>query len=239
MTFLLILLLTCLWVAIASRSIRSMPWLWYGIAIAIDVLYAYGVIWTLPTPMLQLLSAIVQRGMVATSLFIIVMYCGVFSEDSGIRRTLSPIRAELSIIACILALAHCLNYLNSYLGVLTNNFAVINDNQLASLLIAVVLFVLLIVLGVTSVRAVKRAMKASTWKYVQKSAYVFFALIYFHELLILYPSAAKGSGDALTTLTVSGIIFGFYFVLRFVRYRQDKKAGQSTYEIIELQGEEI
>ncbi|MBU5405943.1 ferric reductase-like transmembrane domain-containing protein [Paraeggerthella hongkongensis] len=223
MSFLIVLVATCLFVAAAAKSIKTMPWLWYAIALALDIAYAYGIVYSLPPTMLQVLSPVVQRCTLATALFVIVMYCGVFSEHSTVRRTVGPIRAELSIIACILAFAHCLNYLSSYLDVLSSNVEAIDGSQLASLVIAIVLFALLLLLGATSLKVLKRRMSASAWKNVQRSSYVFFALIFVHELLILYPAAVKGSEDSLITCVASGVIFVAYFALRFARFRSDRK----------------
>lgn len=223
MNFVILLIVACAFSAVAAKAIKAVPWLWYGIALALDATYAYGIAYSLPPAVLQVLSVVVQRGTFAAALFVVVMYVGVFSERSWVRRTIGPVRAELSIIACILAFAHALNYLSSYLGVLCTNIGVIGGNQLASLAIAVVLFALLLVLGVTSAKALKRRVKASIWKNVQRSSYAFFALIYVHELLILYPSAIKGAGDALSTCIASGIVFASYYVLRLARFFADKK----------------
>lgn len=218
MGFVAILVASCIVVWVVAGSIKSVPWLWYGLACAVDIVYAYGVVFSLPPVVLHVLSPTIQRCLLATSLFVIVMYCGVFPDQSLVRRRLGPIRAELSIIACILAFAHCLNYLDSYLGVLSRNIAVVNGNQLASLVLAIVVFALMVVLGVTSLKKVKQHMRATVWKSVQRSSYVFFALIYVHELLVLYPSAAKGTGDALATCVSCGVVFALYFALRFARY---------------------
>ena len=236
MSFITIMVIACAFVAVTAKSIKAAPWLWYGIALALDALYAYGIVFSLPPAILQVLSIVVQRCALATALFVIVMYCGAFPEHSAVRRIVGPIRGELSIIACILACAHCLNYLISYVGVVTRNIGVIGSNQLASLAIAFVLLVLLLVLGVTSVKAVRRCMSASAWMRVQRSSYVFFGLIYVHELLILYPSVAKGSQDALVALGAGGVVFAGYYVARLAKYRADRKT-RSIHVIVGSDGE--
>lgn len=223
MNFLIILTIASALVIAAARCIKVVPWVWYAAALALDMVYAYGIVYTLPPAVLQALSIVVQRCALATALFVIVMYCGVFSERSAIRRRIGPIRGELSIIACILAGAHCLNYLASYIGVVTRNVEVIGGNQLASLAIALVLLLLLLVLGITSAKAVRRHMSACVWKRIQRSSYVFFGLIYVHELLILYPSVVKGSQGALATLVVGAVVFGGYYAARMAKWRGDRK----------------
>ena len=196
MTFLFILAGTSVLVGLAAPSIRRTPVLWYGVALALDFVYAYGMIVGLPPGVLQLLTPLVQRGMLATSLFVVVMYCGVFPEHSAPRRLIAR--------------------------VLLMRANVLSGNQLASLIIALALAALLVVLGVTSIRAVKRRMRAASWKNLQRLAYGFFGLIYVHEVLILYPAAFKGSGDAAATLAVSTVVFGAYGVLRIARYLKDR-----------------
>lgn len=236
MIFLIVLTIAGALVAAAARCIKAAPWAWYAAAIAVDMVYAYGIVYTLPPAVLQVLSIVVQRCALATALFVIVMYCGVFSERSAIRRRIGPIRGELSIIACILAGAHCLNYLASYIGVVTRNVGAIGGNQLASLAIALVLLLLLLVLGITSAKAVRRRMSACAWKRIQRSSYPFFGLIYVHELLILYPSVAKGSQDALTALAVGAVVFGGYYAARLAKWRIDRK-GEDAQALSAASGE--
>lgn len=173
MRFLAIVAIACIFVAVSARSIKAMPVVWYGIALAIDAVYAYGIVYGLPPAVLQVLSVVIQRGLFATALFTIVMHCGALPARSVIRNEVGSIRAELSIISCILAFAHCLNYLNSYLATFTENIGVVAGNQLASLFVAIVLFALLLVLGMTSAKALKSRIKAATWKTVQRGSHIF------------------------------------------------------------------
>lgn len=104
---------------------------------------------------------------------------------------MKPIRAELSIIACILCLGHMAVYLGSYLPRLLGN-ASINSNVAVAFGVAVALFVLLALLGVTSLGIVKRAMSSRRWTRIQRFAYLFFALIFCHLALMLLPAALHG-----------------------------------------------
>lgn len=227
MGFLAVTALTCIFAVLAAPSIKKAPLFWYGVAIGVDLLYFFGVSCGFPSPVLQVLSVTVQRGLLATALFIVVMYCGVLPERSSVRERLMGARAELALIASILAAAHCANYLGSYAGVLLTAAGVLSWNQSASLTIALVLLVLLVVLGGTSVKFVRRRMRQDVWKFVQRSSYGFFALIYVHELLVLYPSAAKGHTEALVSCVAGGVVFSLYFVLR-VRTWAKARAKVST-----------
>lgn len=207
------------------KAIKKAPVAFYALAIAFDVLFAYGIAFSLPPMLWAVVSIAVQRCTIATVLFAIVMYIGVFPEGSAMRKMLMPIRSELSIIACILAFGHSLNYLNSYVGVLLGNVSVLAINQLLSLVCAIVLFVLLLALFATSFMAIRRHMHALTWKKIQRSAYVFYAAIYIHAILILYPSVLAGAGDALEACIAYTALFLPYPFLRVHRHLADRRAA--------------
>lgn len=238
MEFLMVLALTCAVVVLANRSIHRSPWLWYGLACALDGLYLVGVAANFPPTVLRVLAPVVQQGMVATALFVIVMYCGVFSEQSPVRRIIGPIRAELSIMACILALAHCLNYLSSYIGVLTAHIEALTANQGASLVVALVLFALArraghhLGQGRQASHAChyleERAAGSPTCSSDSSS---------FSRGLILYPAALKGTGSAASTLTASAVVFGLYAVVRIGRFILDRSRSAQAVAAEDLEEE--
>ena len=47
MNFTVILAATCVFVLVAANSIKAVPWLWYGLACAVDIVYAYGIVYSL------------------------------------------------------------------------------------------------------------------------------------------------------------------------------------------------
>ena len=87
----------------------------------------------------------------------------------------------------------------------------------ASFVAAVLLLVLLLVLGVTSFNVVKNRMRSTTWKRVQRFAYLFFALAYIHLALSLAPSALQGGASAQASMVVYTAVFALYAVLRVMR----------------------
>ena len=94
---------------------------------------------------------------------------------------------------------------------------------MTSFMLSIVLFALLVILGVTSFRAVKRRMGARTWKRVQFLAYPFFALVYVHIIIMLAPSALSKGGLSAVNMAAYSIVFGTYLVLRLWRYSVDRK----------------
>ncbi len=170
---------------------------------------------------LRTVAFIIQKGQLGFSLFIVVMFIGVFRKDSKIRRRLTPVRAELSIIASILIVGHFIPYLKSYIGML-GNLLTLRPSMLVSLLIALLLLILLIVLTVTSFNTIKKKMTKKHWVFVQRFAYVFFILVFIHLCGFLIVPASAGSLDALTSLIIYGVVLALYIVLRVRRSLLDR-----------------
>jgi len=218
MTFLIILICSIIACIALRNPIRRYPVLFYAIAIAIDVVYIYGVIFGMPRAIWMPFYLLIQKCTVSLALFIVVMYIGVFSRTSKFSTWLRPIRGELSIIAWFLALGHVTVYLVSYLPRI---FSGMKINVLISFCVALVILALLMVLGITSFKFVRKRMKTTTWTKIQKWAYVFFMLTYVHLLFILLPSALAGGTAATLTVCVYSVIFITYAILRIIRAQRD------------------
>lgn len=208
--------------AFALRNpLKKAPVVFYVLAVAVSVLFIASGFFSMPRAMWSALFLLVQRCMLALALFSVVMFIGVFPQNSRVGQWLRPVRAELSIVAWILSLGHMVAYLSSYLP----RFGTMKDTVLVAFVVALVLFALLLVLGVTSFNVVKKRMKTSTWKRVQMLAYPFFGLVYVHLVLMLLPSALQGGAAAQTSVAVYTVLFGAYAVLRVVRAVRDRRAG--------------
>lgn len=160
---------------------------------------------------MSVLLPLMGKCMLSLALFVVVMYIGVLSSSSRLRQWLNPVRGELSIIACILACGHMAVYLSSYVPRVGQ---ALSGNVLGSLMVALGLLALLLVLGATSFNAVKCRMAADAWKRLQRWSYLFFALVYVHLLLMLAPSAMRGSEAAIASIAVYSVVFLSYAVLR-------------------------
>ena len=79
------------------------------------------------------------------------------------------------------------------------------------------------VLWVTSAQRVKHAMKAASWKRVQRLAYPFYVLTYVHLALLLMPSALAGNDVAVLSIAVYSIVMGAYVVLRLRKALADRR----------------
>ena len=226
MTFLLVLLVTTALVFALKRPIKRWPLLFYGIAVALVALFIADSYVEIPRVIHQGLFVLVHKCTLATALFAIVMYLGVLPRSSKARGWLMPIRGELSVIAWILSLGHVVMYLMTYITMVARGLTNANTFIVQSLVVALVVFVLLMALGVTSFASVKRRMKARTWKRLQKLAYPFFVLVYVHLLLILLRPALLGGQAAQVSVIVYSVLFLGYIALRAYRAVQDRKEAQ-------------
>ena len=227
------LLLICLALAIVfslalQPAIKAVPWVFYIIAIVVDVLIIFSGQLDLPPAIWKSIVLVNGRALFAFGLFVVVMFIGVLKDGSKLKNYLLPIRAEISIIAAILIVGHIVRYIGVYsMRVLTNPASVANG-MLVSFAIAVIVTVLLVVLTVTSFKAVKKNMDPKVWKKIQMLAYPFFGLIYAHILLIMFRSAMRGAENAIISLVLYGIITAAYIVLRVMRHKADQKAAPAV-----------
>ncbi|MDR2196722.1 MAG: ferric reductase-like transmembrane domain-containing protein [Coriobacteriales bacterium] len=218
MNLLLTLALTPLAAFALRRPLQRWPWLFYAAATLAVGIGLYALFASHPSALLRSYASFIQRGQVAVALFALVMYIGVFGENSRMRGALMPIRAELSLLASIFICGHFIPYLLHYLQ-MAANLMTLKPGVLASLLIAVILLVLLAFLALTSLSGVKRLLSPEWWRRIQLLAYPFFALIYLHLLGSFLPSALKGTPQALLALATYTALFAGYLILRICRYR--------------------
>ncbi len=223
MTFALILICTFVACLVLRRPIKKYPGLFYGISVAVCVIYFARNAIAMPRSVWLVFLPLIHKSMLPLALFVVVMYIGVLSKSSKLYQWLKPVRAELSIIACILSLGHMVVYIQSYLPRILSGGS-FNMHVLGSFGFAAVLFVLLLILGITSFQAIKTRMKADSWKRVQKLAYLFFFLVYVHVMLMLLPSALNGGIASTISVGVYSTVFLAYFILRVLRAARDRQA---------------
>lgn len=213
--------------ALALREpLRRWPAAFYLLATTVVAVYLAGVNALLPGTWWKPLIVLVQRCVVAFSLFALVMFIGVLPKGSRLNLWLRPVRAELSIVACILCVGHVCAYVAPYAS--RALAATLGAATLASFAVAIVLFVLLIILGVTSFEFVKRRVSGRVWKGIQCLAYPFFGLTWAHLMFMLAPAASKGGGQAILSVAVYSAMFAVYLALRLYRARKERQAGATV-----------
>ena len=217
---------------ICTDQLKKTPAVFYSLSIAAVAVYVYGISQGPAVGFWGFFVPFMQRCTLAMAFFAIVMFVGVFDENSLVRKKLLPVRRQLSICGCLLCLAHVFYYAKTYLAQLGSSpqlhFSGTSGNLILSLTISVVLVLLLAILGITSCTFVKAKMKASSWKNIQQLSYTFFTLIIVHLGIILVPPALSGNTPAIESVVVWGLVFALYAVLKIKREIKLRRATNAA-----------
>ena len=160
---------------------------------------------------------IFAKGSLGTAMFVAVMYAGALPKGSKLIAPLMKIRGELSITAAILVLCHNFTYGMTYFKMLFIKPAALSATQLTAAIISIILITIMLVLTVTSFQAVRKKMKAKKWKQLQRTAYVFYGLMYVHIMLINIPYARLGLGTYIANVVIYSIVFLGYAAMRIAK----------------------
>ena len=157
---------------------------------------------------------IFAKGSLGTAMFVVVMYTGALPKGNKLIAPLMKIRGELSITAAILVLCHNFTYGMTYFRMLFTKTSLLSATQLAAAVISLVLIAIMIVLTVPSFPSVRKKMQAKKWKQLQRTAYVFYGLMYVHIMLINIPYARLGLGMYVANVVIYSIVFLGYAAMR-------------------------
>ena len=169
---------------------------------------------------------IMQRGVLAGSLFIWVMLAPVLPKSFSGRKTIYLLRGEMAICASLITLAHNLAFGGKYFGALFLGQGHISLMELHAAIVSCLMILLLIPLTITSFQTVRRKMQAKTWKRLQNWSYLFYLLLYLHIFFIYQGALIRGKGEYFFTLMLYSFIFGFYGFLRIRQYRVQKETRE-------------
>lgn len=237
MIFIIALVEALVFVICCRKVIQKHPGFFYAISIgivALIVVYQKANLYeVLPEWTYTYIVSVFWRGAFATALFVIVMFLGAVEKKNSIIKQLMPIRGNLAIMASLITLAHSIVYGSYYITTLFTAPQELNLRDVFSLIITVPLFILMILLMVTSFTKIRRRMKPVTWKKLQKLAYLWFALMYIYLMELLIPSmieSLKPSSDMeiwykvnyIVSVVVYTLVFGSYLVLRVRKAIRDK-----------------
>ena len=218
MVFLISLILTALLIASGRNFLKKHAVVCYVLAAAISaavvVCTATGASAAFPAWVRSWIWPIFVRSALSTALFAAVMYAGAVPNGSKLMKAVMPIRGELSIIASILTLGHNISFGLTYFRLLFTQPDCLPVNQLLAAICSLVMLCIMLPLFITSFKCVRKKMKGSSWKKLQRLAYGFYALIYIHVLLLTLPGAQKGNGSYLLTVVVYSVVFLAYGALR-------------------------
>ena len=209
-----------------GKAVKKKPAVLYGICILLSLLSIFypregGL------PFLDFFfKKIMQRGILAGSLFILVMLAPVLPKSFSGRKTIYLLRGEMAICASLITLAHNLAFGGKYFGALFLGHGHISLMELHAAIVSCLMILLLIPLTITSFQAVRRKMQAKTWKRLQNWSYLFYLLLYLHIFFIYQGALIRGKGEYFFTLMLYSFIFGFYGFLRIRQYRVQKETRE-------------
>ena len=209
-----------------GKAVKKKPAVLYGICILLSLVSIFypregGL------PFLDFFfKKIMQRGILAGSLFILVMLAPVLPKSFSGRKTIYLLRGEIAICASLITLAHNLAFGGKYFGALFLGQGHISLMELHAAIVSCLMIILLIPLTITSFQAVRRKMQAKTWKRLQNWSYLFYLLLYLHIFFIYQGALIRGKGEYFFTLMLYSFIFGFYGFLRIRQYRVQKETRE-------------
>ena len=220
-----------------GKALKKKPVVLYGICILLSLVSIFypregGL------PFLDFFfKKIMQRGVLAGSLFIWVMLAPVLSKSFSGRKTIYLLRGEMAICASLITLAHNLAFGGKYFGALFLGQGHISLMELHAAIVSCLMILLLIPLTVTSFQAVRRKMQGKTWKKLQNWSYLFYLLLYLHIFFIYQGALIRGKGDYFFTLMLYSFIFGLYGFLRIRQYRIQKEGKEKkTFPLLRIGG---
>ena len=209
-----------------GKAVKKKPAVLYGICILLSLVSIFypregGL------PFLDFFfKKIMQRGILAGSLFIWVMQAPVLPRSFAGRKTIYLLRGEMAICASLITLAHNLAFGGKYFGALFLGQGHISLMELHAAIVSCLMILLLIPLTITSFQTVRRKMQAKTWKRLQNWSYLFYLLLYLHIFFIYQGALIRGKGEYFFTLMLYSFIFGFYGFLRIRQYRVQKETRE-------------
>ena len=220
-----------------GKAVKKKPAVLYGICILLSLVSIFypregGL------PFLDFFfKKIMQRGILAGSLFIWVMLAPVLPKRFSGRKTIYLLRGEMAICASLITLAHNLAFGGKYFGALFFGQGHISLMELHAAIVSCLMILLLIPLTITSFQTVRRKMQGKSWKKLQNWSYLFYLLLYLHIFFIYQGALIRGKGEYFFTLMLYSFIFGFYGFLRIRQYRMQKESKEKkTFPLLRIAG---
>ena len=220
-----------------GKAVKKKPAVLYGICILLSLVSIFypregGL------PFLDFFfKKIMQRGILAGSLFIWVMLAPVLPKRFSGRKTIYLLRGEMAICASLITLSHNLAFGGKYFGALFLGQGHISLMELHAAIVSCLMILLLIPLTISSFQTVRRKMQAKSWKKLQNWSYLFYLLLYLHIFFIYQGALIRGKREYFFTLMLYSFIFGFYGFLRIRQYRMQKESKEKkTFPLLRIAG---
>lgn len=230
MKILIVIIFSVIFLLLFEKKVKKQRGIFYCGALLIGVLTGLFSDKLYPVWMNTFITDYIQKGVLASALFIIVMYAPLMPKKSRFIRVFMGARGEIAIIASLLIMSHCIRYGISYLRMIFASTYTMRTADIITLIVCGIMIVLLIPLTITSFQRIRKKMNARKWKDLQKWSYLFYGLIYIHVAVLYLPRACAGSIPNFIDMCIYSLIFGIYTVLRLRKFllkkKQNKAAGR-------------
>lgn len=215
MLFIVALIISIIFVAVFKELLKKYPNIFYITAAVISIAaFVCSSYVTMPGWVRDYVVGIFAKGSLGTAFFVLVMYASAMKNTWKATKTLMKIRGELSIMGCVLVLCHNCTYGRTYFRMLFTKPQSLSATQMTGAIISLVLITIMLILTVTSFPNVRKKMNAVKWKKLQRTAYIFYGLIYVHILLINIPYARRGMSEYIINVAVYSLVFVNYAMMR-------------------------
>ena len=209
------LIISIIFVAVFKELLKKYPNIFYITAAVISIAaFVCSSYVTMPGWVRDYVVGIFAKGSLGTAFFVLVMYASAMKNTWKATKTLMKIRGELSIMGCVLVLCHNCTYGRTYFRMLFTKPQSLSATQMTAAIISLVLITIMLILTVTSFPNVRKKMNAVKWKKLQRTAYIFYGLIYVHILLINIPYARRGMSEYIINVAVYSLVFVNYAMMR-------------------------
>ena len=213
--------LTAVFIIACQKILRNHPLPFYAgaavISAAVFILQLTRLSLQFPPFIYTYIWPLFFRGGIAGAFFVTVMWTGAVPVSSKRLKQNMPIRGELSILACILAIGHGAANALTYFRYLFTDPGRMSADSIAFSWCSIIMIIVMIPLFVTSFKSVRRRMKASKWKKLQRMAYVFYGLMFAHVSLLYIPFLLQGMKSYWLNYMIYCFVYVSYAVCRIFK----------------------
>ncbi len=235
MLFITALALALCFVCFGDKALKKHPVPFYiagtVITVAVVIVSQTDVMRTIPEFVRNYVIGIFSKGSLAAALWCIVMWAGALPNGSAPIKKIMPIRGELSILASAVTLSHIITYGIQYIKTLSNNIKLgrsFTTEFILTCIIVIILILIMLPLAVMSFKKIRKKMNPKTWKNIQRFAYVFYALIYIHIMILYIPKAQRGMTEKYISIIAYSVVFIGYAAMRIRKAVLKKNPDKSV-----------
>lgn len=235
MLFITALVLALFLACFGDKALKKHPVPFYivgtVITVAVVIVSQNDVMRTLPEFVRNYIIGIFSKGSLAVALWCMVMWAGALPNGSSPIKKIMPIRGELSILATVITLSHIITYGVQYIKTFSNNIKLgrsFTTEFILTCITVVILTLIMLPLAIMSFKKIRKKMNPKTWKNIQRFAYVFYALIYIHIMVLYIPQAQRGMTDKYISIIAYSAVFTGYVVMRIRKAVLKKNPDKSV-----------